>query len=296
MIFLDVINKHDEGRSSATETIPKVWGYIAEVRKTIVLLYRQSRHVTYVLKLEYPNKKEKLEIGSRFYGRFYPSRCDLSSDGRYFLYYVMGTSQKGYKEKMGSWTAICRPPFVAAELLFAHGDTCGGGGRFINDKNIYINPGVNPEFDVTKEVILNKYKIHFEYKEQDKGWGTGREWELIDYQYDSKYGKQNPIPNTWKKTKKNLSLLRTLNYKTFLKNKNGKIQGSYDMHSYVVLNETTGEKISLNQGNAICNWADFDLYGRVVYNLGSKLIMSTNPFSTYESQSIIEYDLEKFIS
>jgi hypothetical protein len=76
------------------KTIPKIRGYVASQKNIIVFLYRRSNKTTYLISLNYQTEKEWIEIGSRFYGRIYPNRCDLSPDGTYFLYFAMGKSQQ----------------------------------------------------------------------------------------------------------------------------------------------------------------------------------------------------------
>ena len=89
---------------------------------------------------------DKFEFGSWFYGRIYEDRCDLSPDGRYFVYFAANQTRHTW-EKLGSnaWTAICQPPWLKA-ITFEVSccGTWGGGGRFVTADD--------PEFSAAKPV------------------------------------------------------------------------------------------------------------------------------------------------
>ncbi len=275
---------------------PKIRGYVAEKKETIVFLYRRSHKITYFITLNYKDQKETLEAGSGFYGKFYPNRCDISKDAKHFLYFAMGKSQKKYDKKLYCWTAICTPPKLTANILFEHDDIWGGGGRFIDNKRrIFIDPGMYPEFDISQKRTFKKYKITFKGEFEHGGWNSGRGWKLIKEQIIPGYGDKYPIPKWWRKTEKETSIIKQLDYKTFQKDQNGKIQGEYDMHSYYIINHKTGEKYSLNQGENLCQWADFDNYGRIILSRGSNVFIYQNINSVLNSTPERTYDLEKLI-
>ncbi len=277
------------------DNLPKISGYIAENKEIIVFLYRRSHKISYLISLYYKNKKEVLEVGSLFYGKFYPNRCDISGDGKHFIYFVMGKSQKKYDKQLYCWTAICTPPKLTANMLFEYNDTWGGAGRFINDKRIFIDPGIDPEFDISQKKAFKKYKITFDGALENGGWDSGKGWTLIEQQIDPKYGDKYPIPKTWKKTVKGFSLLKTLEYESYLKLKNGNIQGVYDIHNYYLLNEKTNEKYSLND-NGICQWADVDNYGRIILSRGSNVFIYQNIESVLNNTPEKWFDLKKYIA
>ena len=139
------------------KTTSKTRGYVANKKNKIVFLYRRSNKITYLISLDYQKRQEHIQIGSRFYGRIYPNRCDVSADGTYFLYFAMGRSQQQRDRQLFCWTGICLPPSITAELLFAHQDTWGGGGRFVDDKTIFISTGMYPDFDREKNYQLDNY-------------------------------------------------------------------------------------------------------------------------------------------
>ena len=72
-------------------------------------------------------RNDVFEDGQWLKHKVYVERCDLSPDGKHFIYFALdgrwGTMAKG------SYTAISKPPFFTALALFPEGDTWGGGGR-----------------------------------------------------------------------------------------------------------------------------------------------------------------------
>ncbi len=69
--------------------------------------------------------------------RIYPERCDLSADGRHFLYFAL--DGRWDSESLGSYTAISQPPWFTALALFAQGDTWAGGGRFLDRRRFHLH-------------------------------------------------------------------------------------------------------------------------------------------------------------
>jgi len=84
---------------------------------------------------------DEFEDGAWFKGRLYEERCDLSPDGELFLYFALKGShwRTSYK---GTWTAVSRPPWLHALVLWPHGDTWGGGGRFLGPRKVALFTGL----------------------------------------------------------------------------------------------------------------------------------------------------------
>lgn len=81
---------------------------------------------------------DAFEDGQWLKHKVYVERCDLSPDGRHFIYFALNGDWGG--ESRGSYTAISRPPWFTALALFPQGDTWGGGGRFL-DNCLYVADG-----------------------------------------------------------------------------------------------------------------------------------------------------------
>lgn len=84
--------------------------------------------------------RDTLEHGQWFKGRIYEQRCDLSPNGEYLVYFA--ASQR---PPFGSWTAVSRPPYLTALLLYPKGDCWGGGGSFASDRRLDLNHRVPGE-------------------------------------------------------------------------------------------------------------------------------------------------------
>ena len=92
-----------------------------------------------VCTLLWDRQKDTFKIGQWMRGRIYERRCDLSPDGKHFLYFAMNGKWDG--ELKGSWTAISRTPYLKAIGLWAKGDCWHGGGLFRTNRDYWLNAG-----------------------------------------------------------------------------------------------------------------------------------------------------------
>lgn len=90
-----------------------------------------------VCTIGWDRKKDRFEVGQWLRGRIYERRCDLSPNGRYFLYFAM--NGRWSSRLKGSWTAISRTPYLKAIGLWANGSCWNGGGLFMNDSSYWLN-------------------------------------------------------------------------------------------------------------------------------------------------------------
>ena len=74
--------------------------------------------------------------------KVYAERCDISPDGRHFLFFALDGQWS--EPTKGSHTVICQAPFFTALRLYPQGDTWGGGGYFIDATRFYINSWGRP--------------------------------------------------------------------------------------------------------------------------------------------------------
>jgi hypothetical protein len=81
--------------------------------------------------------KDTFRVGQWVRARIYERRCDLSPDGKWFIYFAMNGRWKS--ETKGSWTAISEAPFLKAVTLFGKGDCWQGGGLFTGKKSYWLN-------------------------------------------------------------------------------------------------------------------------------------------------------------
>lgn len=80
------------------------------------------------------------QLGQWMRGRIYERRCDLSPDGKHFIYFAM--NGRWESKTKGAWTAISQAPYLKALDLFAKGDCWHGGGLFLSDHDFWLNDGL----------------------------------------------------------------------------------------------------------------------------------------------------------
>jgi hypothetical protein len=82
-------------------------------------------------------RTDEFTLGQWLRGRIYEDRCDLSPDGRYFLYFAY--DGRPHREHGPAWTAISRAPWLKAVALYSKGSTWGGGGMFTGPRSYWID-------------------------------------------------------------------------------------------------------------------------------------------------------------
>ena len=92
-----------------------------------------------VATLLWDRKHDEFRLGQWLRGRIYERRCDLSPDGKHFLYFAM--NGRWDSEARGSWTAISRAPYLRAIAIFPKGDCWHGGGLWTGKSNYWLNDG-----------------------------------------------------------------------------------------------------------------------------------------------------------
>jgi hypothetical protein len=93
--------------------------------------------------IQWDTLRDTFAEGAWFKGRIYEDKCDVSPDGRLFLYFVHKGSRVG-TELTDAWTAVSRVPWLHALVLWPQGTTYGGGGRFVDNRTISLRGVLNP--------------------------------------------------------------------------------------------------------------------------------------------------------
>ncbi len=78
-------------------------------------------------------RNDKIVPGQWIEGRVYVARSDISPDGELVACFVAA-----YRKKVGTWTAISRPPYFTALAVWPKGDTWGGGGLFGSNSHFLL--------------------------------------------------------------------------------------------------------------------------------------------------------------
>lgn len=83
---------------------------------------------------------DRVEPGQWFHGRVYERRCDLSPDGRLFVYFAAKHGRRSDPDDIGeAWTALSRPPYFTALTLWTNLGSWYGGGVFESDRKLLLD-------------------------------------------------------------------------------------------------------------------------------------------------------------
>lgn len=217
--------------------------------------------------------------GQWFKGRIYEKRCDLSPDGRLFIYFAAKHNETTNAETLAwlnelmsgnrsestryytcSWTAVSRPPYFTALALWPKGDCWAGGGVFETNREVWLNHpagldlphedhlptrlGVHTIVDAHGEdfpIVARRLRRH--------GW-TQRQARTGDYR-PGKAGFSTDRPEVWVKD-------RPRGNQTLVME--GSLHG-YDWSDRFRVEGGSREPVEL----AHATWADWDQQGRLVY-------------------------------
>ncbi|MGP1356543.1 hypothetical protein [Roseicyclus sp.] len=108
--------------------------FATENDRAVILRQGPSRLFRMIL---WHRDTDRFEDGQWLKHKVYVERCDLSPDGRHFLFFALDGKWGGAAG--GSYTAISRPPFFTARVLHPQGDTWGGGGVFLSNDTYAVD-------------------------------------------------------------------------------------------------------------------------------------------------------------
>jgi hypothetical protein len=114
--------------------------------------------------------------GAWFRGRIYAEKCDLSPDGKLFVYSAFKGSRLGTSTTQ-SWTAVSRPPWLQALALWPMGTTYGGGGRFDGERRLIVRGGasVADRPPPGLEIVAGAADVHRSTNEVEGAEWSGRD-------------------------------------------------------------------------------------------------------------------------
>jgi hypothetical protein len=232
--------------------------------------------------IHWDTKKDIFTPGQWFKGRIYEQRCDLSPDGQLLIYFAFkGGNSKRNPDYRNSWIALSKPPYFTALALWPVGGTWGGGGRFKDNKTIWlsINPNSEPhqyhqpqgitilgseDYDRYGELGLR----HFQYNRinwiQTQVGHETRMAKTIIYTHffrslrqDGWVSRFDP-PYIWQKTNDRYKIvMKRLGYRLD--------RGMID--EYNVIDNRNDQQITLRG----IGWADFDQRGRLILATEGKI-------------------------
>lgn len=149
----------------------------------IAVIFRRGPSKS-VLLTRWDTSNDSFEYGQWLKGRIYERRCDLSPDGDLLLYFAAN-----HKPPYGSWSAISRPPFLTALVMWPKGDTYGGGGHFVSQHRIALNHrdyemSPAPGFQVPKSLRVEHLGERPGCGEDDPTWYKRLQrdgWKLVSW-------------------------------------------------------------------------------------------------------------------
>jgi hypothetical protein len=101
----------------------------------VIIIRRKPSRWFHILR--WNTQTDQIESGSWFEGRIYPFRCDVSFDGRFMVYFAMGSDARS------TWTGVCEPPFLHTVAEWRQPSTYDGGGIFWEKNLLFVNPVLN---------------------------------------------------------------------------------------------------------------------------------------------------------
>jgi hypothetical protein len=113
----------------------KIFVIPAQDEPTAVILRRGPSDWCHII--QWHTRRDAFVHGAWFKGRIYEEKCDVSPDGRLFMYFALKGS-RGDTEFTHAWTAVSRPPWLRALVLWPQGTTYGGGGRFTDNRTLVL--------------------------------------------------------------------------------------------------------------------------------------------------------------
>jgi hypothetical protein len=105
-----------------------------EAPLAVVIRRGPARQVCTIL---WDRHTDEFTLGQWLKGRIYEDRCDLSPDGRYFIYFAY--DGRAHREQGPAWTAVARAPWLKAVALYRKGSTWGGGGLFTGARTYWLD-------------------------------------------------------------------------------------------------------------------------------------------------------------
>lgn len=129
-----------------TPSSTRLFAIVASEARVAVLFRRGPSKAVRMIRWDLAT--DELALGQWLAGRVYHERCGISPDGKLVVYFAgkFGT-------ELGTFTALCRPPFFSALALWPDGSTYGGGGFFASNRKVVLNYGMNlPELNEGKAI------------------------------------------------------------------------------------------------------------------------------------------------
>ncbi len=145
---------------------PRVFGIVATAAPTVAIIRRGPSDWVHVGAWHLDD--DAYEPGAWFHGVIYPQKCDLSPDGRWFVYSAMKQSADWPAGNV--YEAVSRLPWLTALAAWGSGTTYTRGMHFTSDHQDPGSPDVGDAGPAVRRYGLAwKKPIQFAV-EQERGW------------------------------------------------------------------------------------------------------------------------------
>lgn len=154
--------------------------------------------------IRWDRNTDSFELGQWFHGRVYGDRCDLSPNGRLFIYFATKYGTRRDDNDVGeTWTAISRPPYFTALALWRNFSTWEGGGAFATDTDVLVDVfgdgDPHPKFQ--------PQGLNCSYCHVDGGQRLQRDnWQLLERNFDPRSHRRTGDREIWEKPNANLGV------------------------------------------------------------------------------------------
>jgi hypothetical protein len=245
----------------------RCWMFVLLARQANVAVILRRGPIRWWHVTLWDKRHDIFEGGQWFRGRMYPERCDLSPDGKLFIYfagkYRLGDVARGYDF---TWIAVSRPPYLTALALWPVGDAWGGQSVFIDDRTVLVAK------------ISKHHPDHppgplrvFEYgslKKEDPLRNAVPCWQRrwVGIPASVQPSRRYVLYTAWRKSSDGMTMQRNATAKT--------VQGiAYDPYpsrhrSLYTLYRPDGKPVAQFQAH----WADWDQRGRLVATVGGRML------------------------
>jgi len=178
-------------------TSTRVFALIAEKARTAVLLRRGPSKQVRMLKWDLAS--DDIVPGQWLSGQIYNERCGLSPDGELLIYFC-----GKFKTKLGTFTAVCRPPYFTALALWPDGSTWGGGGFFEGDRKVVLKDGdvgdeLNGGQSIPPHVAVTTMAEYHERHPPAPTPESAQGWTLVQRGSVGEQGDGEPASTTYEK-------------------------------------------------------------------------------------------------
>jgi hypothetical protein len=231
--------------------------------------------------VNWDRKSDRFSPGQWFHGRVYERRCDLSPNGRYFVYFAAKHGRSIDPDGIGeAWTAVSRPPYFTALCLWTNIGSWYGGGVFKTDRGVLLDATCtlqpHPRFKAK----------HLQLSPLPRGTSPWEQrllrdgWKLVERGFDPRTFRRVGDRELWEKAKPGSTIklcrqVEDIDFKAF--------GGPYFETFWIEVNH---DLIPI-EGAA---WADWDSWNRLVFVRDGQLFAASVSVSDLKAQTLFDFN------